>query len=46
MTLKLYGSPYSTCTRRVQTVLNELGLECEIVLVDFHVDEQKSPTVR
>lgn len=42
-TLKLYGSPMSTCTRRVATVLQEKGVPYELVPIDFGKMEQKSP---
>lgn len=33
----------STCTRRVATVCNELGLKYELVTVDLMAGEQKTP---
>ena len=43
MVLKLYGTPRSTCTKRVRTVLEELGVTYELVLVDNANKEHKSP---
>lgn len=41
--MKVYGHPYSTCTRKVLTVLAEKGHEAEFKLVDIMKGEQKSP---
>jgi glutathione S-transferase len=41
--MKLYGHPYSTCTRKVLTTLAEKGHEAEFVLVDLMKGEHKSP---
>ncbi|KAJ7453770.1 glutathione S-transferase [Mycena latifolia] len=43
MVLKLYGHPFSTCTRRVATVLAELQLPFELVEVDLATGAHKSP---
>ena len=43
MVLKLYGNPHSTCTARVRTVLEELALPYELVVVDFAKGEHKAP---
>ncbi|PIL25475.1 hypothetical protein GSI_13365 [Ganoderma sinense ZZ0214-1] len=43
MVLKLYGNPHSTCTARVRTVLEELSLPFELVVVDFAKREHKAP---
>ena len=43
MVLKLYGNPHSTCTKRVRTVIAELGLEHELVLLDFAKGDHKAP---
>lgn len=43
MTLKLYGSPSSTCTRRVALVLHEKKVPFEFVAVDIGQKEHKSP---
>ncbi|KAF4954597.1 hypothetical protein FSARC_12069 [Fusarium sarcochroum] len=42
MTLKLYGYAPSTCTRRVRTVLEEKGLEYELIPVDVHGGAHKT----
>lgn len=33
--IKVFGHPGSTCTRRVLTTLEELGLKYEIVIIDL-----------
>ncbi|KAK8965993.1 Glutathione S-transferase F13 [Platanthera guangdongensis] len=43
MGLKLYGLPVSTCTGRVVAVIEELGLEYELVPVDLSAGEHKRP---
>ncbi|KAL4250542.1 GST superfamily protein [Abortiporus biennis] len=43
MVLKLYGNPYSTCTRRVVTVLKEYNVPFELVVIDFAKLEHKAP---
>ncbi|KAG9227786.1 hypothetical protein CCMSSC00406_0000568 [Pleurotus cornucopiae] len=43
MVLKLYGSPVSTCTKRVATVLIELNVPFELVPIDLRKGEQKTP---
>ncbi|RDX40745.1 glutathione S-transferase [Lentinus brumalis] len=43
MVLKLHGNPRSTCTKRVLTVLEELNVPYEFVVVDFAKGEHKSP---
>ncbi|KAF5247145.1 hypothetical protein FAUST_997 [Fusarium austroamericanum] len=42
MTLKLYGYGPSTCTLRVRTVLEEKGLEYELITVDVFGGEHKT----
>jgi glutathione S-transferase len=41
--MKLYGSKYSTCTRKVLATLAEKGAEAEFVPIDLGKGEQKSP---
>lgn len=41
--MKLYGFPFSTCTRKVLTTLAEKGQEVEFVLVDMTKGEHKQP---
>ncbi|KAB5587375.1 Glutathione S-transferase [Ceratobasidium theobromae] len=41
--ITLYGSPMSTCTKRVVTVCNELGIECNLAPVDLRKFEHKAP---
>jgi glutathione S-transferase len=41
--LKVFGHPMSTCTRKVLTTVNELGLPHEFVVVDFATGEHKQP---
>ncbi|KAI0785898.1 glutathione S-transferase [Abortiporus biennis] len=43
MALKLYGNPFSTCTRRVITVLKEYNVPYEMVVIDFSKGEHKAP---
>ena len=43
MVLKLYGNPHSTCTNRVRTVLEELSVPYELVVIDFAKGEHKAP---
>lgn len=43
MVLKLYGSPRSTCTQRVATVLLEKQVPFELIAVDLAQGEHKSP---
>ena len=43
MVLKLVGSPVSTCTRRVATVLKEKNVPYELIAVDFAKGEHKAP---
>ncbi|KAG6897266.1 hypothetical protein C0992_002918 [Termitomyces sp. T32_za158] len=43
MVLKLYGSPRSTCTQRVVTVLLEKQVPFEVIAVDLAQGEHKSP---
>ena len=43
MVLKVYGNPVSTCTKRVLTVAEELGVPYELVVVDFSKGEHKAP---
>ncbi|KAI0741738.1 glutathione S-transferase [Daedaleopsis nitida] len=43
MVLKLYGTPRSTCTNRVRTVAEELGVTYELIVIDFAKGEHKAP---
>ncbi|KAF7972954.1 hypothetical protein HWV62_34235 [Athelia sp. TMB] len=43
MVLKLYGSPMSTCTKRVAVVLHEKNVPFEMHPIDFSKGEHKSP---
>jgi len=43
MVLKLVGSPFSTCTARVATVLHEKKVPYELVPIDFAKGEHKKP---
>jgi glutathione S-transferase len=43
MVFQLHGSPISTCTKRVATVLHEKGVPFEFHPVDFFKGEHKSP---
>ncbi|QRV93594.1 glutathione S-transferase [Ceratobasidium sp. AG-Ba] len=42
-TVKLHGIPYSTCTRRVITTCNEIGVKVDLVKVDLAKGEHKTP---
>lgn len=42
MSLVVYGSPVSTCTRKVLCTLHELGLEHRLEIVDLTSRQQKS----
>jgi glutathione S-transferase len=42
MTLRLYGFPGSTCTLLVRTVLEEKGLEYELITVDVYAGAHKT----
>jgi glutathione S-transferase len=42
MPIKLYGSPMSTCTRRVAVVAKLAGVPFEIVPIDLMNGEHKS----
>lgn len=41
--MKLYGSPFSTCTRKVLVALGEKGHEVEFIHIDLMKGEQKTP---
>jgi glutathione S-transferase len=41
--MKLYGHPYSTCTRKVLLTLTETNTPYELVVVDLTKGEQKQP---
>ncbi|KAJ7615806.1 glutathione S-transferase-like protein [Mycena rosella] len=41
--LKLYGAGYTSCTRRVATVLHELKVPFELIEIDVKKGEQKTP---
>ena len=43
MVLKLYGSPFSTCTKRVAVVLHEKQVPFELIPVDYAKGEHKTP---
>lgn len=43
MVLKLYGSPVSTCTRRVAVVLREKNLPFEFFPIDLATGQHKAP---
>ncbi|KAF8072249.1 glutathione S-transferase [Lyophyllum atratum] len=43
MVLKIYGSPISTCGRRVAAVLIEKEVPFELIAIDFAKREHKSP---
>ncbi|RAK95979.1 cytochrome P450 [Aspergillus ibericus CBS 121593] len=42
MVLKLYGFPFSTCTRRVRIALAEKGLDAEFIPIDLTKNAQKA----
>ncbi|CAF3681286.1 unnamed protein product [Rotaria socialis] len=43
MTITVYGSYRSTCTKRVLTTLHEKGLKFEFQPIDLSKGEQKDP---
>ncbi|KAG9087248.1 hypothetical protein FS749_003063 [Ceratobasidium sp. UAMH 11750] len=43
MVVKIHGVSLSTCTKRVLTVCNEIGLKYEVVPVDFQKAAHKQP---
>ncbi|CAE6389414.1 unnamed protein product [Rhizoctonia solani] len=43
VTVKLYGMPYSTCTKRVWTTAKEIGVDVTIVPVDLAKGAHKDP---
>ncbi|CAE6422617.1 unnamed protein product [Rhizoctonia solani] len=43
VTVKLYGVPYSTCTKRVWTTAKEIGVDVKIVEVDLSKGAHKDP---
>ncbi|EJF60570.1 glutathione S-transferase [Dichomitus squalens LYAD-421 SS1] len=43
MVLKIHGTPYASCTKRVLTVVEELKIPHELVLVDVENRAHKSP---
>ncbi len=43
MTIKVYGHPFSTCTRKVLTTLHEKGADFEFVHVELSKGEHKQP---
>ena len=43
MVLTIHGNVMSTCTNRVRTVCEELGVPYEVVPVDFSKGEHKAP---
>jgi glutathione S-transferase len=44
MVLTLYGSPHSTCTKRVAVVAKEAGVPFEMVAIDYTKGEHKAPS--
>ncbi|KAK0446094.1 glutathione S-transferase [Armillaria borealis] len=44
MVLKLYGSPFSTCTKRVATALHEKKVPFEIYSINLAAGEHKTPS--
>ena len=46
MVLKLYGSPLSSCTRRVAIVLKEKEVPYELITINFAKGEHKSVEYR
>lgn len=42
-TIQIYGIPYSACTRRVLTTLEECGIAYELHPIDIIKGEQKNP---
>ncbi|KAF5332363.1 hypothetical protein D9758_016954 [Tetrapyrgos nigripes] len=44
MALKVYAFPYSTCSKRVATVLYEKKIPHELILVDLSKGEHKAPS--
>ncbi|KAK0500087.1 glutathione S-transferase [Armillaria luteobubalina] len=44
MVLKLYGSPFSTCTKRVATVLHEKKVPFEFYSINLATGEHKTPS--
>jgi glutathione S-transferase len=42
-TYKLFGSPITTCTKRVAVIFKEMNVEYELVPVDIFAGEQKTP---
>lgn len=43
MVLKLYGFPFSTCTKRVAVTLKEHNVPYELVVIDLPKGEQRDP---
>ena len=43
MVLKLHGNPHSTCTKRVLTTLEELGVQAELNVLEFAKGDHKAP---
>lgn len=41
--MKLYGHPIATCTQRITFLLEELGVDYELVPIDLMKGEQKTP---
>ena len=41
--VKIHGSPLSTCTQAIMVVAKEIGVQYEIVPVNFAIAEHKSP---
>ena len=44
MAIKIYGSPYSTCTQRILTVCGEKSIPYELVAINLATGEHKSPS--
>ncbi|KAJ1305638.1 hypothetical protein OPQ81_000635 [Rhizoctonia solani] len=43
VTVKLYGMPYSTCTKRVWTTAKEIGVDVKIIPIDLATGAHKKP---
>jgi glutathione S-transferase len=43
MVIKIHGSPFSTCTKRVLTVCAEKNIPYELVTLNFAIAEHKTP---
>ncbi|MEO8800160.1 MAG: glutathione binding-like protein [Polyangiaceae bacterium] len=43
--VKIYGNPFSTCTRKVLMTLNENATPFEMTVVDLQGDQKKEPNI-